>query len=134
MSSSAYDDLANTLLPVINNQMEDSKEMWPNVKGLFVFTVTKNKKPATVWYLLLQGKRSTLFFRLLRSVWGSKWPNQMPVRELKLIFFCTHFLGKDIKPVITQKEDEAKAATKGKVRVVRIQVEDKDALQLITGG
>ncbi|ORX45282.1 hypothetical protein DM01DRAFT_1328584 [Hesseltinella vesiculosa] len=96
MASAAYDELANTILPVIQSQMQDSKEMWPNVKGLFVFTVTKQKKPATVWYLLLQGK--------------------------------------DIQPVITNKEEEAREATKGKVRVVRIQVEDKDAFTLISGG
>lgn len=55
MTSKAYDELANYVLPVIEAQMEDSKEMWPDLKGLFIFTITKQKKPATVWYLLLQG-------------------------------------------------------------------------------
>ncbi|SAL98896.1 hypothetical protein [Absidia glauca] len=96
MASKAYDDLANYVLPVIEAQMEDSKEMWPEVKGLFIFTVTKQKKPATVWYCLLQGK--------------------------------------DVRPVITNQEQVAKDAIKGKVRTVRIQVEDSDALNLVTGG
>ncbi|KAI8088711.1 uncharacterized protein BX664DRAFT_296019 [Halteromyces radiatus] len=96
MSSNAYDELAQYILPVIEAQMDDSKEMWPDVKGLFIFTVTKQKKPATVWYCLLQGK--------------------------------------DIKPVITNQEEVAKAAVKGKVKTVRIQVEDSDALNLVTGG
>ncbi|ORZ25628.1 hypothetical protein BCR42DRAFT_314700 [Absidia repens] len=74
MSSSAYDELADYVLPVIEAQMEDSKEMWPEIKG------------------------------------------------------------KDVRPVITNKEDVAKAAVKGKVRTVRIQVEDSDALNLVTGG
>lgn len=61
MASKAYDDLANYVLPVIEAQMEDSKEMWPEVKGLFIFTVTKQKKPATVWYCLLQGKHLSIY-------------------------------------------------------------------------
>ncbi|SAM08605.1 hypothetical protein [Absidia glauca] len=96
MSSNAYDELANYILPVIDAQMNDSQEMWPDVKGLFIFTVTKQKKPATVWYCVLQGK--------------------------------------DVRPVITNKEDVAKAAVKSKIRTVRIQVEDADALNLVTGG
>jgi hypothetical protein len=42
--------------------------------------------------------------------------------------------GKDVRPVITNKEDVAKAAVKSKIRTVRIQVEDADALNLVTGG
>ncbi|CAO3623097.1 unnamed protein product [Cunninghamella echinulata] len=96
MTSKAYDELADYVLPVVQAQMQDSKELWPDIKGLFIFTVTKQKKPATVWYLLLQGK--------------------------------------DIQPVITNEEKVARDAAKSKVKVVRIQVEDSNALALITGG
>lgn len=43
-------------------------------------------------------------------------------------------LGNEIQPVITREKEKARSATKGKVRSVKIQVEDHDLLNFITGG
>jgi hypothetical protein len=37
-------------------------------------------------------------------------------------------------PVITSNEEEARNATKSKIRIVKIQVEDGDLVNFITGG
>ncbi|GAA5798874.1 hypothetical protein HPULCUR_004281 [Helicostylum pulchrum] len=42
--------------------------------------------------------------------------------------------GNDIQPVITADQAKARAATRGKVRTVKIQIEDSDLLNFITGG
>jgi hypothetical protein len=43
-------------------------------------------------------------------------------------------LGTDIQPVITSDEKKARAASKVKVKIVKIQIEDTDLLNFITGG
>ncbi|KAI8342208.1 hypothetical protein EDC96DRAFT_522518 [Choanephora cucurbitarum] len=50
-----YKLIADLMLPEIERQLAEDDSLWPNVKGLFVITVTKKKKPAATWYLLLQG-------------------------------------------------------------------------------
>ncbi|KAI9259021.1 SCP2 sterol-binding domain-containing protein [Phascolomyces articulosus] len=87
---------SDLLMPELDRQIKAEPELWPNIKGLFVFTVAKKKKPQATWYLLLQGK--------------------------------------DIQPLITDDEEKAKSAAKTKVRVVRIQVEDSDLINFLTGG
>jgi hypothetical protein len=52
MSSPLISDL---MLPELERQLLQDPELWPNVKGLFIITVAKRRKPAAVWYLLLQG-------------------------------------------------------------------------------
>ncbi|KAI9307088.1 hypothetical protein BJ944DRAFT_151114, partial [Cunninghamella echinulata] len=42
--------------------------------------------------------------------------------------------GKDVQPVITNVEQVARDATKSKVKVVRIEIEDSNVVSLITGG
>ncbi|KAI9354919.1 hypothetical protein BD770DRAFT_420674 [Pilaira anomala] len=42
--------------------------------------------------------------------------------------------GNDVQPVITSDQAKARAATRGKVRTVKIQIEDNDLLNFITGG
>ncbi|KAI8888682.1 hypothetical protein K501DRAFT_240310 [Backusella circina FSU 941] len=42
--------------------------------------------------------------------------------------------GNEVIPVITSDEEEARSATKGKIRIVKIQVEDGDLVNFITGG
>jgi hypothetical protein len=44
------------MLPEIERQLAEDDSLWPNVKGLYIITVTKKRKPAATWYLLLQGK------------------------------------------------------------------------------
>jgi hypothetical protein len=46
---------ADLILPEIENQLNENDALWPNVKGLFVIAVTKKRKPAATWYLVLQG-------------------------------------------------------------------------------
>ncbi|CAO3615478.1 unnamed protein product [Cunninghamella blakesleeana] len=96
MSSTAYDEIAATVLPAIELYMKENPDKWPEVKGLFIFTVTKKKKPASIWYLLLQGK--------------------------------------GVQPVITNVEQVARDATQGKVKIVRIEIEDSNVVGLVTGG
>lgn len=43
-------------------------------------------------------------------------------------------VGKDTMPVITNDQEKAKDAAKTKVRTVKIQVEDTDLVNFITGG
>ncbi|KAI8070609.1 uncharacterized protein B0P05DRAFT_550369 [Gilbertella persicaria] len=50
-----YKLIADLMLPEIERQLVEDDSLWPNVKGLFVITVTKKKKHAATWYLLLQG-------------------------------------------------------------------------------
>ncbi|KAI8886273.1 hypothetical protein K501DRAFT_244540 [Backusella circina FSU 941] len=88
--------ISDLMLPELERQLLEDPELWPNVKGLFIITVAKRRKPAAVWYLLLQGT--------------------------------------DIQPVITSDEKKARAAAKTKVKVVKIQIEDSDLLNFITGG
>ncbi|KAI8391733.1 uncharacterized protein BYT42DRAFT_592087 [Radiomyces spectabilis] len=42
--------------------------------------------------------------------------------------------GNELKPLITADEELARGSAKGKVRTVKIQVEDNDLLNFITGG
>jgi hypothetical protein len=44
------------------------------------------------------------------------------------------FIGKDVMPLITASEEDARAGVKGKVRTVKVQVDDADLLNFITGG
>ncbi|CAO3611293.1 hypothetical protein MBANPS3_000017 [Mucor bainieri] len=88
--------VSNLLLPELERQLKEDQNLWPNVKGLFIVTVTKKKKAAATWYLLLQGK--------------------------------------DVMPLITASEEDARAGVKGKIRTVKVQVDDADLLNFITGG
>ncbi|KAI7905214.1 uncharacterized protein BX663DRAFT_502131 [Cokeromyces recurvatus] len=47
--------VSNLLLPELERQLKEDKNLWPNVKGLYVITVMKRKKVAATWYLVLQG-------------------------------------------------------------------------------
>ncbi|KAI8096102.1 hypothetical protein BDF21DRAFT_407465 [Thamnidium elegans] len=88
--------MADLMLPELERQLAEDDTLWPNVKGLYIITVTKKRKPTATWYLLLQGN--------------------------------------DVQPVITADQAKARAATRGKVRTVKIQIEDSDLLNFITGG
>ncbi|KAI8984228.1 hypothetical protein BDF20DRAFT_858708 [Mycotypha africana] len=88
--------VSNLLLPELERQLREDKNLWPNLKGLFIVTVTKKRKPAATWYFVLQGI--------------------------------------DIMPLITASEEAAQAGVKGNIRKVKIQVEDNDLLNFITGG
>ncbi|KAG2233880.1 hypothetical protein INT48_005221 [Thamnidium elegans] len=82
--------MADLMLPELERQLAEDDTLWPNVKGLYIITVTKKRKPTATWYLLLQGN--------------------------------------DVQPVITADQAKARAATRGKVRTVKIQIEDSDLL------
>ncbi|KAF1804058.1 hypothetical protein V8B55DRAFT_1510834 [Mucor lusitanicus] len=88
--------ISDLVLPELERQLAQDDSLWPNVKGLFIITVTKRRKPAATWYLLLQGN--------------------------------------EIQPVITSDKAKAQDSAKGKVKKVKIQVEDHDLLNFITGG
>ncbi|KAG0171395.1 hypothetical protein DFQ28_001065 [Apophysomyces sp. BC1034] len=88
--------ISDLMLPELERQLLEDKSLWPNVKGLFIVTVTKRRKPAATWYLLLQGNQ--------------------------------------VQPLITADEQKARGSAKGKIRTVKIQVEDGDLLNFITGG
>ncbi|KAG1121910.1 hypothetical protein G6F42_011972 [Rhizopus arrhizus] len=88
--------ISDLVLPELERQLAQDESLWPNVKGLFIITVTKRRKPAATWYLLLQGN--------------------------------------EIQPVITSDKGKAQSSAKGKVKKVKIQVEDHDLLNFITGG
>ncbi|KAI8990099.1 hypothetical protein BDB01DRAFT_848190 [Pilobolus umbonatus] len=88
--------ISSILLPELNNQIQADNNLWPNLKGLFIITVTKKKKAAATWYLLFQGNTT--------------------------------------RPVISTSEEEAKAAAQGRIRAVKIQIDDNDLLHFITGG
>ncbi|GAN05439.1 conserved hypothetical protein [Mucor ambiguus] len=47
--------ISDLVLPELERQLAQDDSLWPNVKGLFIITVTKRRKPAATWYLLLQG-------------------------------------------------------------------------------
>ncbi|KAI9321707.1 SCP2 sterol-binding domain-containing protein [Dichotomocladium elegans] len=87
---------SSLLLPELERQLKEDPSLWPNIKGLFVITVAKKKKPMATWYLVMQGK--------------------------------------DTMPLITENEEDAKNAVKGKLRTVKIQVEDSNLVNFITGG
>lgn len=41
--------VSNLLLPELERQLKEDKNLWPNVKGLFIVTVTKKKKAEATW-------------------------------------------------------------------------------------
>lgn len=41
--------VSNLLLPELERQLKEDQNLWPNVKGLFIVTVTKKKKAAATW-------------------------------------------------------------------------------------
>lgn len=43
--------VSNLLLPELERQLKEDKTLWPNVKGLFIVTVTKKKKPQAKWFV-----------------------------------------------------------------------------------
>jgi hypothetical protein len=43
-------------------------------------------------------------------------------------------IGNEVMPLITAVEEEARAGVKGKIRIVKVQVDDADLLNFITGG
>ncbi|CEP07809.1 hypothetical protein [Parasitella parasitica] len=88
--------ISDLVLPELDRQLAQDDSLWPNVKGLFIITITKRRKSAATWYLLMQGN--------------------------------------EIQPVITSDKDKARSSTKGKIKKVKIQVEDHDLLNFITGG
>ncbi|KAL0078783.1 hypothetical protein J3Q64DRAFT_1733422 [Phycomyces blakesleeanus] len=88
--------IADLMLPELQRQLTEDPSLWPNVKGLFVITVTRKKTSEAVWYLLFQGN--------------------------------------EVEPVITSDEANARKSVKGKVRTVKIQIEDHNLLNFITGG
>ncbi|GAB5586976.1 hypothetical protein Unana1_01876 [Umbelopsis nana] len=58
MSTSPNAKLLSTLfMPELQRQLSEDPSLWPNVKGLFVITVNKKKKPQAKWYLLFQGNQ-----------------------------------------------------------------------------
>jgi hypothetical protein len=40
------------LLPELQRQLSEDKNLWPNLKGLFIVTVTKKKKAQATWYTI----------------------------------------------------------------------------------
>ena len=40
------------LLPELERQLKEEPELWPNLKGLFILTIAKKRKPMAVWYVL----------------------------------------------------------------------------------
>ncbi|CAO3659943.1 unnamed protein product [Umbelopsis ramanniana] len=58
MSSSPNSKLLSSMfMPELQRQLSEGKSLWPNIKGLFVITVNKKKKPQAKWYLLFQGNQ-----------------------------------------------------------------------------
>ncbi|CAO3623091.1 unnamed protein product [Cunninghamella blakesleeana] len=47
--------VSNIVLPEVERQLVSDRSLWPNIKGFFVVSVTKRRRPATTWYILLQG-------------------------------------------------------------------------------
>ncbi|KAG2201419.1 hypothetical protein INT47_001468 [Mucor saturninus] len=88
--------ISDLLLPELERQLKADKDLWPNVKGLFIVTVTKKKKAKATWYLVLQGN--------------------------------------EVLPLITSSEAAARESVQGKIRKVKIQIDDNDLLNFITGG
>lgn len=43
-------------------------------------------------------------------------------------------IGNEVLPLITAVEQEARDGVKGKIRIVKIQIDDADLLNFITGG
>lgn len=37
------------LLPELERQLKEDPSLWPNVKGLFIVTVNKKRKPMATW-------------------------------------------------------------------------------------
>lgn len=56
-----------------------------------------------------------------------------PVSSNSDLMICG-FSGKDVMPLITDDEEKARNSAKGKVRTVKIQVDDSDLINLVTGG
>lgn len=134
MSAPLASDL---LLPELERQLKEEPHLIPAVKGLFIVTVTKKKKAAAVWYV----------------TFVMSFPIAMSLISWLGIFFCKvydrvsfigwwrldhlsewYYVGKDTMPVITNDQEKAKDAAKTKVRTVKIQVEDSDLVNFITGG
>ncbi|ORZ12649.1 hypothetical protein BCR42DRAFT_419681 [Absidia repens] len=55
MTQSTTALISDVLLPEVERHLLQDPLLWPNVKGFFVVTVTKKRKPATTWYILLRG-------------------------------------------------------------------------------
>lgn len=43
--------VSSLLLPELERQLKEDKSLWPNIKGFFIVTVTKNKKARAKWYV-----------------------------------------------------------------------------------
>lgn len=41
--------ISDLMLPELERQLAEDDSLWPNVKGLFIITVTKKRKPAATW-------------------------------------------------------------------------------------
>lgn len=41
--------VSNLLLPELERQLKEDPKLWPNIKGLFIVTVTKKKKARATW-------------------------------------------------------------------------------------
>lgn len=44
--------ISDLMLPELERQLSEDDSLWPNVKGLFIITVTKKRKPAATWYCI----------------------------------------------------------------------------------
>ncbi|CAO3596634.1 unnamed protein product [Absidia cylindrospora] len=47
--------VSDIVLPEVERQLLQDPTLWPNVNGFFVVSVTKKRKPASTWYILLRG-------------------------------------------------------------------------------
>ncbi|PHZ07352.1 uncharacterized protein RHIMIDRAFT_209408 [Rhizopus microsporus ATCC 52813] len=96
--------IADILLPEIEKQLIQDDSLWPNIKGLYVIHITKKKQPMATWYF-------------------------------EVIYVYAYFIiGNTVQPIITTHKDMVKRAKVFKVKTIKIQVEDHDLLNFITGG
>ncbi|KAI8092957.1 uncharacterized protein BX664DRAFT_328588 [Halteromyces radiatus] len=47
--------VSDIILPEVDRQISQDQALWPPVKGFFILSVTKKRKPSTTWYILFQG-------------------------------------------------------------------------------
>ena len=50
------------LLPELERQLKEEPALWPNLKGLFILTIAKKRKPMAVWYVIF------LFLRIVKKL------------------------------------------------------------------
>ncbi|ORX58813.1 hypothetical protein DM01DRAFT_1301503 [Hesseltinella vesiculosa] len=47
--------ICDIVLPEVERQLSADAGLWPNINGFFIVNVTKRRKPAATWFILLQG-------------------------------------------------------------------------------